>query len=134
PDGKGFYAASQYTTHPQYVHATVTELYHYDLAGGEVCKVDLGWERGLAAHAENAYREGVAATPDGFLALLADGVRNRAARYVRTGPGAWRREWLEGSHASHLFALEAGRNGKAVVYAYSTADTPTRWYGARLRG
>src|SRR5262249_44831826 len=29
PDGKSFYAASEFTTHPQFVHATITELYHY---------------------------------------------------------------------------------------------------------
>src|SRR5262249_6976181 len=92
PDGKGLYAASQFTTHPRYVQATVTQLSHYDLASGATQKVDLGWERGLAQHSENAEREGVAPTPDGFLALMADGARNRAARYVRTGTG-WKREW-----------------------------------------
>ncbi|HKB39436.1 MAG TPA: S9 family peptidase, partial [Gemmataceae bacterium] len=133
PDSKGFYAASQFTTHPRYILATVTELYHYDLAAGAVQKVDLDWPRGLAQHTENAEREGVVALPDGFLALLADGARPRAARYVRTG-ASWKREWLSGEHAAHLFALEASRDGKTVLYSHSTASTPPRWYRARLEG
>jgi dipeptidyl aminopeptidase/acylaminoacyl peptidase len=133
-DSKGFYAASLFTTHPQYVQATVTELYHYDLASAAVEKVDLAWERGLAQHSENNEREGIVPLPDGFLALLADGARTRAARYVRTGPKRWTREWLQGEHAAHLFGLEASRDGKTVLYAHSRASIPTRWYRARLKG
>jgi dipeptidyl aminopeptidase/acylaminoacyl peptidase len=133
-DGKGFYAASQFTTHPRYIQATITELYFHDLKSGETQKVDLDWDRGLGDHTENDSHEGVVPTPDGFLALLAYGVRNRAARYVRTGPGTWKREWLEGEHAGQLFALEASKDGKTVLYAQSKATSPTRWYRATLQG
>src|SRR5262245_53264649 len=122
PDSKGFYAASLFTTHPRYVQATLSELHHYEVASGAVQKVDLGWERGLAQHSENDDREGVVVLPDGFLALMADGARPRAARYVRTSPQAWKREWLQGEHAEHLFALETARDGKTVLYAHSTAS------------
>jgi dipeptidyl aminopeptidase/acylaminoacyl peptidase len=148
-DGKGFYASSQFTSHPRYVHATVTELYHYDLAGHRPRKVDLAWERGLATQSENGDREGFVVTTDGFLALLADGARNRVARYVRTpsplpplprgergrGEGdAWKREWLSGEHAANLFGLELSPDGKTLVYAQSTASTPTQWFRAPLDG
>ena len=131
-DGKGFYASSLFTTHPRYVQATVTQLCHYDIATDKVRKVDLSWERGLAAQSENGDREGFAVTADGFLALLADGARNRVARYVRTGPDTWKRHWLTGEHAANLFGLELAADGKTLVYAQSTASTPTRWFRAGL--
>ena len=97
-------------------------------------QVDLDWERGLAAQSENGEREGFVVTADGFLALLADGARNRVARYVRTGPDTWKRHWLTGEHAAHLFGLELAPDGKTLVYAQSTASTPTRWFRAGLDG
>src|SRR5262249_32674833 len=68
---------------------------------------------------------------DGFLALLADGVRNRPARYVRDGDG-WKRGRLRGEHAGNLFGLQASADGKAVGYAHSAAGSPTQWYHAQL--
>src|SRR5207247_5266293 len=43
-------------------------------------------------------------------------------------------QWLQIVHASHLYALKAIADGKTVLYAHSTASTPTRWYRARLEG
>lgn len=133
-DGKGFYASSLTTTHPRYLQATITELYHYEPVTGTTRKVDLAWERGLAAQEENGGREGFVVTPDGFLALLANGVRNKVARYVRTGPATWKRDFLDGEHVANLFGLELGRDGKTLLYAHSTASMPTRWFRARLDG
>jgi dipeptidyl aminopeptidase/acylaminoacyl peptidase len=133
PDGKGFYATDEHNSQPQFVQASVTELYYYDLANDEAKQIDLGWERGLAAQTENDSAPGFVPTADGFLALLADGVRNRAARYTRAGD-AWKREWLTGEHAGNLFGLQATAEGKAVAYAHSTASSPTQWYHARLDG
>jgi dipeptidyl aminopeptidase/acylaminoacyl peptidase len=125
PGGKGFYAANAFTNHPQYVMASITEVYHYDLTTGATTKIDLGWPNGLAG--------GIAVTADGFVALLADGARNQAARYLRQGFG-WRRQWLEGDHVSNLMEVKAGKDGKTLLYAYSTASIPTEWYRARLEG
>jgi dipeptidyl aminopeptidase/acylaminoacyl peptidase len=132
-DSKGFYATDETSGAPQYVMASVTELYHYDLVAGAETKVDLGWERGLAAQGANDSAPGLALTPDGFLALLADGVHVRPARYVRDS-ARWRREWLTGEHAAHLFGFQTAADGKALVYAHSTASTPPQWYHARLDG
>ncbi|HZT83097.1 MAG TPA: prolyl oligopeptidase family serine peptidase [Gemmataceae bacterium] len=123
PDGTGFYITNQHTTHPQFVHATVTELYWFDLAAGKPVKVDLDWDNGLAGPP--------VPTADGFLALLADGARNRAARYSRDGDG-WRRDALAGKHATHLFDLALGKDGKTLLYNHSTASTPEQWYVCNL--
>ena len=133
-DGRGFYAAHDVSSQPRLAQAGVTRLLYYDLASAASAGVDLGWERGLFAQTENDNAPGFAVTPDGFLALLADGVRPRAARYTRTADG-WRREWLAGGdHVKNLFGLVPAPDGKAVVYAHSAADTSTQWHHARLDG
>jgi dienelactone hydrolase len=68
---------------------------------------------------------------DGFLALLADGIRYRVARYTRQGDRLVRR-WLDGEHVSNLFGLAATVDGRSVIYAHATASSPTRWHRARL--
>jgi dipeptidyl aminopeptidase/acylaminoacyl peptidase len=126
-DSSGFYFADDRSSHPTYRTATVTDLYFHALADGHTERVDLGWERGLGG----AY----AATPDGFLALLADGVHLRAARYTRTGrQGAWKRQEVAGTHAAHLDTWTVSRDGRSVVYETSTANTPPAAYVARLDG
>lgn len=125
-DGKGFFLTSDYTSHPLYVHATITELYHYDLAADRISKVDLGWDNGLASH-------NIEVTDDGFLALLAAGARNRPARFRRAGE-TWQREWLSGERASNLFDLKLGKDDHTLLYNFSTASTPEQWYRARLDG
>jgi dipeptidyl aminopeptidase/acylaminoacyl peptidase len=133
-DGKGFYAASAFTHHPDYLMAYVVELYYHDLASGTTTAVDLDWDNGLAMEDDDG--EDVPAfdvTADGFVALLANGVRHRAARYRRAG-GRWEREWLTGAHAGHLFGVRCGRDGRTLVYVYAAADTPEQWYRARLDG
>jgi dipeptidyl aminopeptidase/acylaminoacyl peptidase len=104
PDGKGFYAINDLNSQPQFSQAGVPELHYFDLARGEACRVELGWDRGLATQDSNEDAPGFAPTRDGFVALLADGVRNRPARFTRTAEG-WRREWLVGKDAANLFGV-----------------------------
>ncbi len=125
PDNKGFYFSAPYTTHPVYFNAAISRLYYYDLAGGKASQIPLDWDNGLAGW--------FAVTPDGFVASLANGARPRAARYVRDGAG-YKRTWLEGEHASNLFALDLGHDGKTAIYRYATASKPSQWYAARLDG
>jgi dipeptidyl aminopeptidase/acylaminoacyl peptidase len=127
PDSKGFFAVNQFTTHPRYLMAYVEELYEFDLARGEAAPVPLDWEKGLADGGD-----GLAVTPDGFIALLADGARHRAARYRRDG-SAWKRQWLEGEHTRNLLAVQLSRDGQMAVYRFSTASQPPRWFRARLQ-
>jgi dipeptidyl aminopeptidase/acylaminoacyl peptidase len=124
-DGRGFYATSAFTNHPQYVNATITELYYYDVGSGAAAKVDLDWENGLAGDFEVA--------ADGFVALLASGARHKLARYWRQ-ENSWRREWIVGEHSSNIFGIELGKDDKTLLYAHSTASKPTEWYRAKLEG
>lgn len=124
-DSSGFFAVNLFTRHPVYRNAGRLELHEYDLERGTAEEVDLDWERGLG--------RGLAPTPAGFLALLADGVRYRAARYVETG-GSWRRQDLEGTHAENLYELVPARDGSRVVYVTSKIVEPDQWYAAGLDG
>jgi dipeptidyl aminopeptidase/acylaminoacyl peptidase len=124
-DSKGFYFSAPYTTHPDYIWAAVMQLYYCDLATRSLTQVPLDWDKELA--------EAYAVTPSGFAALLANGVRHRAALYERSGSG-WTHRWIEGAHASNLFDLKVSHDGKSVLYSYSTASTPEQWYSAKLEG
>lgn len=127
PDSKGFYAISDYTSHPRYVHAVVEHLYYFDRTQKQPVQVPLEWQRGLANGTD-----GFAALPDGFAALLADGVRHKAARYTLSGKD-WQRGWLQGEHADALANLAASPDGKTLLYLYSKAAGPRQWYAARLQ-
>lgn len=124
-DGSGFYLANDRSRHPLYRTATVTEVWFRSVADGRSVKVDLGTPRGLG--------DGFAVTSDGFVALLHDGVRFRAARFVRDGD-SWKRSDLSGEHVSHLDAIVVSRDGGTIAYAHSKAVLPTQWYAARLDG
>src|SRR5262249_51506946 len=128
PDGKGFYAVNAFTNHPRYLIAYILELFHFDVASGQSTKVALDWPRGLADGGD-----GFAATADGFVALLADGVRHKPVHFVRNGT-SWKHDDLDGEHARNLFALCVGRDGNTTIYQHSAADRPPRWYHARLDG
>ncbi len=125
PDDKGFYFIAPYTTHPKYIFAEIAKLYYYDLGTRRHTAVNLDWERGLGSD--------YAVVPGGVVALLADGVRYKAALYTKKGD-SWTRQWLEGKHVSNIFGLEASPDGKRIVYDYSTGSKPDQWYGARLAG
>lgn len=122
-DGEGFYASSDFKEDPRYMWAVLTEMYYYDLAQAKPVKVNLDWENGLTGS--------FVATSNGFIALLANGVRNKIARYTRAGD-SWRREWLTGEHASNIFRVTLGDDDKTLLYNYSTASTPYQWYRAYL--
>ena len=124
-DGSGFYALAPYSSDPRFFMASITRVYFYDFASGRHTIVDLGWENGLGSEFQ--------VTPDGFIALLADGVRYRPARYVKSGL-AWTKAEIAGDHVGNLFAFTLSRDGKTVVYERSTASTPPQWYKATIEG
>jgi dipeptidyl aminopeptidase/acylaminoacyl peptidase len=124
-DSKGFYFSAPYTTHPYLYNASVNLLYYYDVAPARLTKVNLDWDNGLSG--------GASLTPDGFVALLASGARNRAARYTRAGD-TWTRAWLEGGHAAYLHGIRVSDDGKSVLYNYSTSSIPPVWMSAALEG
>lgn len=123
PDGNGFYASNSFKEDTTYLWAVLVEMYYFDLASGSVSKVDLGWKNGMTSS--------FVTTEDGFVALLANGARNKPARFTRNGD-SWQREWLTGVHAENIFGLLLGKDNKTVLYNHSTASKPTQWYSARL--
>jgi dipeptidyl aminopeptidase/acylaminoacyl peptidase len=133
PDSRGFYAVNLHNSQPRFAQAGILQLHYFDLTGNVVLPVDLAWERGLAEREDNDDAPALTVTRTGFIALLADGVRTKSARYTRAG-NDWRREWLEGEHADHIFDVQASTDGRTLLYAYSTARTPTQWYRAALDG
>lgn len=126
PDSKGFYLVQNYSSDPIYFTATIQLLHYADVESATATRVDLDWPRGLAPPR-------VLPTPDGFLALLADGVRYRPARYTRSGPG-WTRQDVSGPNVENLFDWALGADGTTLVYEHSTATTPTQWYRAAFEG
>lgn len=125
-DGKGFYFIAPYSTHPKFFTAAINLLYYYDLQRGELIKVDLDWENGLG-------RNKIEVTEDGFMALLADGVRFKPARFVKSGL-RWKRSDLTGTQVRNIFDFTVSRDGKKIVYEYSTSSTPEQWFVASLAG
>lgn len=122
-DSKGFYFMAPFNNHAYLLNAFVTRMYYYDLAAGSHVEVPLNWERGAGFSYD--------VTQDGFVAVLLNGARNRAARFTRSG-GGWTRAWLEGEHAENIFSLTTAFDGKSVVYNYTTASKPTIWMRAGL--
>jgi dipeptidyl aminopeptidase/acylaminoacyl peptidase len=134
-DSKGFYAINRFTNHPRFLMAYVEEVHHFDLKSAAATRVNLEWDKGLADAAE-----GFAVTPDGFVALLANGVRHAVGRYVRTGKGKnpYRMTRLTAEPASpeltNLQAVRLSRDGKTLICRDSSAASPPRWHRARLDG
>lgn len=124
-EADGFYLVTAYTTHPQYINASISLAYYYDPAGDKLTPIPLDWENGLHG--------GIEPTSDGFAALLADGARHRFARYTRDGAG-WRRSLIEGEQATNVAAFEVGKDGRTLLYQYTTASTPPQWFRAKLDG
>jgi dipeptidyl aminopeptidase/acylaminoacyl peptidase len=126
PDSKGLYVTHSYSSHPTYFTATIELLQYVDAATGTATPVDLQWKNGLGT-------KEVLPTADGFLALLADGVLHRPARYTRTAAGFTRQD-LAGAHVPHVFGWAIGRDGRTVVYDHSKATRPPQLWRARLDG
>jgi len=127
-DSKGLYYAREYSSHPVYFTAAITLLKYYDLDSSNSMDVPLDWENGIGGYGMN-----MALTDDGFICLLADGVRLEPSRYVKSG-NTWTRQSIEGTHAENIFGLSLGSDGRTLAYNYSTASTPSQWYQAKLDG
>jgi dipeptidyl aminopeptidase/acylaminoacyl peptidase len=128
-DSKGFYATSDFTTHPKLVMASIREVYHYDMKTDNIEKVELDWPNGLSF---GLFGNNLQVTSNGFLALLANGARNKIARYTRQKE-SWKREWLD-SKMDKVFGFALGKDGKTFLYFYSTSSLIGQAYHAQLHG
>lgn len=126
-DSKGFYFTAPYTTHPYLYNASIDLAYWFDVSTMKHEKIDLGWDNGLDGYG------GVSPVKDGFVTLLTNGARNKAARYTLSG-GTWSKAMIEGEHAAALMSIKATDKGDEVFYTYTTASTPAVWYRAKLDG
>ncbi len=125
PDGAGFYFTNSFKQDPTYLWGVLVEMHYFDVRTGRVTKVNLDWERGMTGS--------FVVTRDGFVGLLANGARNKLARYTRNGD-RWARTILKGEHADNIFGFQFGSDGATIVYNHSTASKPTQWFRARLAG
>jgi dipeptidyl aminopeptidase/acylaminoacyl peptidase len=124
-DNSGFYVVAPFSDDPRFLVATVDKVYFYDLAAAKDVEVNLDWDRGFARSLQ--------ATNDGFIALLADGVYTKPARFTRHG-ATWSRKSISSDDDRHYFSFELGDDGKTLIYEYSTASLPTQFFRARLDG
>jgi len=122
-DGSGFYALAPYSSDPRFFVASIMLVHFYDIASGQSMKVDLAWGNGLGGSFE--------VTSDGFITLLAAGVRFQPARYIKTGL-TWKKTDIEGDHVKNMSGLTVSKDARTVVYEHSTASTPTQWFKAAL--
>ncbi|HON00667.1 MAG TPA: S9 family peptidase, partial [Acidobacteriota bacterium] len=127
-DSSGLYYSTEYSSHPYYFTATITVLNYFDLASRNAAKVDLDWANGLGG-----YRRPILATDDGFLALLADGVRFQPARYRKNG-FTWARTSLQGEPVTNIWDWNLARNDRTLLYEFSTTTVSPQWYLAELDG
>ena len=130
PDSSAFFAAGLYGSTPTSTEATITRLYRYDVAKSALEDVDLKWENGLS-NDPGYYAPTYTLVPDGFVALLANGAVNRAARYKRSGK-SWKQEFLKGDDIPKIFDVVGSPTSKSLVYLVSAPDTPDQWYVAKM--
>lgn len=132
-DGSGCYIVHEWTSQPEFKQGGILRVQWFDLATRKGTDLDLGWEAGVVAQPSNLSKPGLVPIKDGFVALLAKGARPQLARYTRQGR-AWTRELIAGDHNGNIFGFDCSRDGDRLVYAHSTASTPTQWYSAALTG
>lgn len=123
-DNSGFYALSSYSTHPKYIMAAITKVHWFDMATRKHQEVDLGWERSGRR---------LTITRDGFIMSLLNGVHYQYARYTKKGD-TWKRKLITGDQQKNILSFNLADNGKTIVYGYSTASQPARYYLAELKG
>lgn len=140
PDGSKCYVVLHASGNSRYIgYGTIPEVWEAAADMGTVARVPLDWERGVADSYPRSGEYGrnsvLTALTDGFVALLADGVRIRPARFFRTN-GAWRREFLEGAAAAQLASVWSGAaRGDAWLYGIDSSSVrPPQLIRAKLRG
>jgi dipeptidyl aminopeptidase/acylaminoacyl peptidase len=123
-DDTGFYVGMEYCTHPRYIMVSVTKIYWYPLDTGAYKEVDLQWDR---------YGLNPVPTANGFIIALLNGVHLKYARFYKKGD-TWKRQWIKGEVQKNIWSVHLAEDGKTMIYSYSTASLPPRFYLAELKG
>lgn len=123
-DNSGFYVPVNYSTHPKYTMAAVMKLYWYDIANHTYQEIDLGWDR---------YGGRFEVTHDGFVMGLPKGVHFKYARFYKKG-NTWQKKWIKEETQKNIASIQLNKDSKTMIYNYSTASLPPRYYLAQLKG
>ncbi len=133
PDSKTLYAVNLYYEDPN-AYAFRAEALALDISTGAEDSVDLDWPKGMEMMSPFGLpNTPMRPTPDGFIAILADGCNPKIARYIKSGD-EWEQVILEGEHQGNIFYIEASPDGETVCYDHSDASKPPQIYAASLRG
>jgi len=124
-DGSGFYSIVNYCTHPKYTMASVNKIFWFGIGKDRPEEIDLNWSRYAGWS--------VIPTKDGFIVPLLDGVHYRYARFYRRGT-EWKRRWIEGEKQKNIRSLKIAKDMKTIIYSYSTASLPQKYFTGRLKG
>jgi len=125
PDSSGFFFSNNESDHPIYTSASVSHLYAYHITDHDLDRIDLDWDPGLAGS--------FGSTEDGFIALLADGVKNRLVRFKKGGDG-WRPKDLKSERAANIEDMVVSPDGKTIVFTHSSGTNPSQAFVAQIEG
>jgi dipeptidyl aminopeptidase/acylaminoacyl peptidase len=125
-DDKGFYFTHKVTSDYENDGAGAVFLHYYDLAKAGYIEVPLQWDWGL-------FYSDIIPRKDGFVASLANGAIPKWRSYIRRGDTFSFKE-IEGKHYPHIFQFILDEKSDALIYEYSTASNPAKWYSAVLDG
>ncbi|MDF9796990.1 dipeptidyl aminopeptidase/acylaminoacyl peptidase [Catalinimonas alkaloidigena] len=124
-DHQGFYFTAEHSSDPEWNGAGITELYYYLLDEQAYDKVDLDWEWGLGGD--------FALTSDGLLAHLAHGATRKLA-YFQKDESSWSQQLITlNGMEQHLSFFETSKDGKKLVFDYSTASKLPKYYVADIQ-
>jgi dipeptidyl aminopeptidase/acylaminoacyl peptidase len=123
-DNSGFYTSMYHTQQPKYTFGAIRKIHYYSLADGTLKEVDSKMDRTASR---------VIVTNDGLILGHANGVHLKYARYFKKGD-TWIRKWIGGDIHKNISSVRLAENGRTMIYYYSTASLPGRYYLAELKG
>ncbi|WP_456377845.1 S9 family peptidase [Lutibacter sp.] len=113
-DNKGFYFMSNFSSDPKWNGAGISELYYYTIASNSYKKVDLKWDLGIG--------RGYSVVGNNVIVTLANKAYYKLAYYTKNG-NSWSKSAIKlGEKDNHTTLLSVSKNGKKVIYQYSTAS------------
>ena len=119
-DNLGFYFVSQYASDPIWNGAGISELYYYTIATNTYKKVDLKWDLGIG--------RGFNLVGNDVIVNLANKATNTLAYYQKKGDYWTKLPINLGDKNDHTTILTVSKDGKKVVYNYSTASKLPTFY------
>ncbi|MFB0947025.1 MAG: prolyl oligopeptidase family serine peptidase [Spirosomataceae bacterium] len=124
PDNSGFYFTAKTSSVPQWDGAGKNELYFYNLIKKGVVKVSLNSDWGMNNSIEFAN--------DLVLADLANGAYQKTGLYRKTDSGWDKIEVDFGMSDKHVNARAMSKDGKKLLFEYSTASQLPEFYVADI--